>query len=115
MASARRAAARSALYAAWMPPSASSRGSCAALPEPCPDLYILSDHGQVLTRLFTDVSGGHTIEHVVRKALRGEPIMTTDGPPVKRRPSAEDGWRRQWTGVRAHGPRAGTAPLRQLS
>jgi hypothetical protein len=71
------------------------------LPEPCPDLYILSDHGQVLTRLFTDVSGGHTIEHVVRKALRGEPIMTTDGPPVKRRPSAEDGWRRQWTGVRA--------------
>jgi Type I phosphodiesterase / nucleotide pyrophosphatase len=71
------------------------------LPAPCPDLYILSDHGQILTRLFTDVSGGHSIEHVVRAALRGESIATTEGARPRRRAPPESGWRRQWAGVRA--------------
>jgi Type I phosphodiesterase / nucleotide pyrophosphatase len=70
------------------------------LPEPGLDLYILSDHGQTLTRLFTDVTGGDTIEQVVRAALRGEPVATQARTGPRPRPRTEGGLRRQWAGVR---------------
>ena len=64
------------------------------LPEPGVDLYVLSDHGQVLTRRFTEVSGGASIETVVRAAFLG------DGrAPRAHAPAAS--LRRQWAGLRA--------------
>jgi hypothetical protein len=62
------------------------------LPEPGVDLYILSDHGQALTRLFTEVSGGATIEAVVRAAFLGEARAGKKGKPAS--------LRRQWAGLR---------------
>src|SRR5260370_31515644 len=47
------------------------------LPEYHYDLYILSDHGQTPTRNFRQVSGGESLESVVRAALGGAP---TSGP-----------------------------------
>jgi hypothetical protein len=41
------------------------------LPEHHYDLYILSDHGQTPTRTFRHVSGGESLESVVRAALGG--------------------------------------------
>src|SRR5262249_9426962 len=41
------------------------------LPEHRYDLYILSDHGQTPTRQFRHVSGGESLESVVRAALDG--------------------------------------------
>ena len=39
------------------------------LPDVRYDLYVCSDHGQTATRAFTDVSGGRTLEEVVRAVL----------------------------------------------
>ncbi|PYM45045.1 MAG: hypothetical protein DME16_18775 [Candidatus Rokuibacteriota bacterium] len=47
------------------------------LPEYHYDLYILSDHGQTPTRNFRQVSGGESLESVVRAALGG---AATGGP-----------------------------------
>jgi len=44
------------------------------LPEYHYDLYILSDHGQTPTRNFRQVSGGESLESVVRAALGGSAI-----------------------------------------
>src|SRR2546429_588141 len=41
------------------------------LPELDYDLYVLSDHGQTLTRHFAKVSGGSSLEDVVRAVLGG--------------------------------------------
>lgn len=64
------------------------------LPEPGVDLYVLSDHGQALTRLFTEVSGGASIETVVRAAFLGD--ARSAGPQA---PATS--LRSQWAGVRA--------------
>jgi hypothetical protein len=64
------------------------------LPDPGVDLYVLSDHGQALTRLFTEVSGGASIETVVRAAFLGD--ARSAGP---RAPATT--LRSQWAGVRA--------------
>jgi hypothetical protein len=64
------------------------------LPEPGVDLYVLSDHGQALTRRFTEVSGGASIETVVRAAFLGDAREPRLHPPAA-------AWRRQWAGVRA--------------
>src|SRR2546426_6309024 len=57
------------------------------LPEYHYDLYILSDHGQTPTRNFRQVSGGESLESVVRAALGG---AATGGPwappPPKKTP-----------------------------
>ncbi len=64
------------------------------LPDPGVDLYVLSDHGQALTRLFTEVSGGASIETVVRAALLGDARSAGSHAPATT-------LRRQWAGVRA--------------
>ena len=51
------------------------------LPDLGYDLYILSDHGQTLTRHFPDVSGGLSLEEVVRDILRGS--EGTPGGPAR--------------------------------
>lgn len=73
------------------------------LPPPGVDLYVLSDHGQARSKLFTDVSGGATIQEVVRAALLGEmpeapPRATKEG---RARTASPTSLRRQWAGVRA--------------
>jgi len=68
------------------------------MPEPGVDVYVLSDHGQARTRLFTEVSGGATIQAVVRAAFLGEarPLARAgNGRP------APTSLRRQWAGLRA--------------
>jgi hypothetical protein len=42
------------------------------VPELGYDLYVLSDHGQTRSRPFRDVSGGRSVEDVVRAELTGE-------------------------------------------
>jgi hypothetical protein len=71
------------------------------LPEPGVDLYILSDHGQALTRLFTEVSDGASIETVVRAALLGE--MPADAAAAEGRNGQRQvtSLRRQWAGIRS--------------
>ena len=54
------------------------------LPECGYDLYVCSDHGQALTRSFSEVSGGHSIEEVVR-ALLGDSADRAE-PPGGARP-----------------------------
>ena len=49
----------------------------ARLPELGYDLYILSDHGQTLTRHFAQVSGGSSLEDVARAILDGDPGVVT--------------------------------------
>jgi Type I phosphodiesterase / nucleotide pyrophosphatase len=43
------------------------------LPELEYDLYILSDHGQTITRPFVQVSGGRTLDEVIRSILGSRP------------------------------------------
>jgi hypothetical protein len=68
------------------------------MPSPGVDLYVLSDHGQVRTRLFTDVSGGASLETVVRAAFLG---ATSAAAPGGNGVAAPLSLRRQWAGVRA--------------
>src|SRR2546426_6279828 len=51
------------------------------LPEYHYDLYILSDHGQTPTRNFRQVSGGESLESVVRAALGGAAAGGPWSPP----------------------------------
>jgi hypothetical protein len=67
------------------------------MPDPGVDLYVLSDHGQARTRLFTDVSGGATIEAVVRAAFLGS---RSTAPPAAVRAPSPASFRRQWAGLR---------------
>lgn len=56
------------------------------LPELGYDLYILSDHGQTLTRSFVQVSGGASLEEVTRAILDGSAsAVTRSRPPGRRR------------------------------
>jgi hypothetical protein len=50
------------------------------LPELRYDLYILSDHGQTVTRNFVQVSGGRTLEEVIRSIL-GPALARVDKRP----------------------------------
>jgi Type I phosphodiesterase / nucleotide pyrophosphatase len=70
------------------------------LPEPGVDLYVLSDHGQALTRLFTDVTGGDSIQTVVRAAFRGAALPDRKKPGRKRQRRRTTSLRRQWAGLR---------------
>jgi hypothetical protein len=49
------------------------------LPELGYDLYILSDHGQTMTRHFAQVSGGPSLEEVARAILGGGPGAVSRG------------------------------------
>ncbi len=55
------------------------------LPELGYDLYILSDHGQTLTRSFAQVSGGPSLEEVARAILGGGPGVVSGGRGRARR------------------------------
>src|SRR2546425_1911208 len=56
------------------------------LPEYHYDLYILSDHGQTPTRNFRQVSGGESLESVVRAALGGAAAGGPGSPPRPQEP-----------------------------
>jgi hypothetical protein len=56
------------------------------LPEYHYDLYILSDHGQTPTRNFRQVSGGESLESVVRAALGGSATGGPWSPPRPQEP-----------------------------
>jgi hypothetical protein len=71
------------------------------LPELAYDLYVLSDHGQTLTRTFIQVSGGRTLEDVARDLLGREHAQK---PPAAGRP-ASMGVARQLAGYRRPGAR----------
>ncbi len=55
------------------------------LPELGYDLYILSDHGQTLTRSFAQLSGGPSLEDVTRAILGGSTGVVNRGPARGRR------------------------------
>jgi hypothetical protein len=60
------------------------------LPELAYDLYILSDHGQTMTRSFTQLSGGRSLDQVARDILdrgAGAPERPTGPVATEPRPS----------------------------
>lgn len=76
----------------------------ARVPELKYDLYVLSDHGQTLTRHFASVSGGRSLEDVVRAVLRANVASENISTRSARRPRV--GVARQLAGygrAEAHG------------
>jgi hypothetical protein len=71
------------------------------LPAPGCDLYVLSDHGQVASRPFERVSGGASIEAVVRALLARRAPEGGAGGPRRGRGLARELWRT--SRLRGHG------------
>ena len=66
------------------------------LPERRYDLYVLSDHGQTPTRSFPEVSGGQSLEEVVR-GIFGQSLRESERPD---RPGPREGVTKQLAGYR---------------